>query len=58
MNGEKSSLSVLETHVELDSNKLSNIDGGIGLGTGVVIIGGLIFLGGVFVGYTDEKKGN
>lgn len=47
----------LEKQNDLNDEHLANVSGGIGIGTGIVIVGGVIFLGGVFVGYTEEKKG-
>ena len=50
-------LIVLDNQQKLSEEELTDINGGIGIGTGIVIVGGIIFLGGVFVGYTEEKKG-
>lgn len=41
----------------VNEKDLVEIDGGIGIVAGALIVGGVIFGSGVFVGYTEAKKG-
>lgn len=42
--------------VSLNEDELIETEGGIGVVTGALIVGGVIYLSGVFVGYTQAKK--
>lgn len=42
---------------ELPTIELMNIKGGVAIGTAATIIGSAVFIGGIFVGYTDGRKG-